>query len=99
MDNKHVISLIERKTSEDDLSPRVWVSYRNSQRCEPTMDNLLSWMEAGTTTRMRSGAQICKNARSHRSIHLAPRLKMVMESMEKIDSNRSNVMYVKVDTI
>ena len=64
MDNTHVISLIERKMSEDDL--RVWARYLNSQKCEPSMDNLLSWMEAEMTARMCSGAQIRKNVRSHR---------------------------------
>ncbi len=64
MDNTHMISLIERKMSEDDL--RVWARYLNSEKCEPSMDNLLSWMEAEMTARMRSGAQIRKNVRSNR---------------------------------
>jgi hypothetical protein len=64
MDNAHVISLIERKMSEDDL--RVWARYLNSQKCKPSMDNLLSWMEAEMTARIRSGAQIRKNVRPHR---------------------------------
>jgi hypothetical protein len=50
--------------SEDDL--RVWARYLNSQKCEPSMDNLLSWMEAEMTARMRSGAQIRKNVRQHK---------------------------------
>ena len=88
-----MISLIERKMSEDD--PRVWARYLNSQKCEPSMDNLLSWMEAEMTARLRSGAQIRKNVRQHRVNTFGCK----MENMEKIDSNQSNVMYVKVDTI
>ncbi|XP_028413823.1 uncharacterized protein LOC114536670 [Dendronephthya gigantea] len=64
MDNTHVISLIERKMSEDDL--RVWARHLNSGRLEPSMDNLLSWMEGEMTARMRSGAQIRKNVKSSR---------------------------------
>ena len=64
MDNTLVISLIERKMSEDDL--RVWARSLNFQKCEPSMDNLLSWMEAEMTARMRSGAKIRKNVRPHR---------------------------------
>ena len=59
-----MISLIERKMSEDHL--RVWARYLNSEKCEPSMDNLLSWMEAEMTARMRSGAQIRKNVGSNR---------------------------------
>ncbi len=61
-----MISLTERKMSEDDL--RMWARYLNSEKCEPSMDNLLSWMEAEMTARMcsRSGAQIRKNVRSNR---------------------------------
>ena len=92
-----MISLIERKMSEDDL--RVWARYLNSQKCEPSMDNLLSWMEAEMTARMRSEAQIRKNVRSHRVNIFSSKTENGDGSMEKIDLNRSNVMYVKVDTI
>ena len=64
MDNTHVMSLIERKMSEDDL--RVWARHLNSEKCEPSMENLLSWMELEMTARMRSGAQIRRNVRSNR---------------------------------
>ena len=53
MDSTHVMSLIERKMGEDDL--RVWARHLNSEKCEPSMENLLSWMELEMTARMRSG--------------------------------------------
>lgn len=63
MDNTHVISLIERKMSEDDL--RVWARILNSETLEPSMDNL-SWMEGEMTARMCSGAKIRKNIKLSR---------------------------------
>ena len=83
--------------SEDVL--RVWARYLNSQKCEPSMDNLLSWMEAEMTARVHSGAQIRKNVRQPRVKTFGSKNEKMMESMEKIDLNRSNVMYIKVDTI
>ena len=64
MDNTHVISLIERKMSEDDL--RVWARHLNFEKIEPSMDNLLRWMEGEMTARMRSRALIRKSVKSSR---------------------------------
>ena len=55
-DNTHVISLIERKMTKDDL--RVWARHLNSRKVEPSMENLLEWMEEEMTARIRSGATI-----------------------------------------
>ena len=59
IDNTHVISLIERKMTKDDL--RVWSRHINSHKLEPSMENLLEWMEEEMTARIRSGATIRKN--------------------------------------
>ncbi|CAB3985756.1 Hypothetical predicted protein, partial [Paramuricea clavata] len=59
IDNTHVISLIERKMTKDDL--RVWSRHINSRKFEPSMENLLEWMEEEMTARIRSGATIRKN--------------------------------------
>ena len=60
IDNTHVISLIERKMTMDDL--RVWARHLNSQKLEPSMKNLLEWMEEEMAARIRSGAAIRKSA-------------------------------------
>ena len=65
--NTHVISLIERKMTKEDI--RVCVRHINSQNVNPTMDNLLAWMEGEMTARMRSGATICKSGKSSHSKH------------------------------
>ena len=52
------------KMSEDDL--RVWARHLNSEKLEPSMDNLLFWMEGEMTARMRSGAQIRKSVKPNR---------------------------------
>ena len=59
IDNTHVISLIERKMTKEDL--RVWSRHINSHKLEPSMENLLEWMEEEMTARIRSGATIRKN--------------------------------------
>ena len=43
IDNTHVISLIERKMTKDDL--KVWARHIYLQKLEPSMSNLLQWME------------------------------------------------------
>ena len=42
VDNTHVISLIEKKLTRDDL--KIWVRHINSQKLDPSMHNLLSLM-------------------------------------------------------
>ena len=59
IDNIHVISLIERKMTVDDL--RVWARHLSSQKLEPSMENLLEWMEEEMAARIRSGAAIRKS--------------------------------------
>ena len=65
IDNTHVISLIERKMTQDDL--KVWARHINLKKLEPSMSNLLLWMEDGMTARLRSGAAIRKTGASSRS--------------------------------
>ena len=68
LDNTHVISLIERKMLKDDL--RVWVRHLTLHKVEPTMANLLEWMEEAMSARLRTGANIRKNRQSsHPSIN------------------------------
>ena len=59
IDNIHVISLIERKMTKNDL--KVWARCIYLQKLEPSMSNLLQWMEEEVTARLRSCAAICKN--------------------------------------
>ena len=69
IDNTHVISLIERKMTQDDL--KVWARHVNLQKLEPSMSNLLLWMEDEMTARLRSGAVIRKTGPSSRSsVHM-----------------------------
>ena len=65
IDNTHVISLIERKMTQDDL--KVWARHINLKKLEPSMSNLLLWMEDEMTARLRSGAAIRKTGASSRS--------------------------------
>ena len=65
IDNTHVIALIERKMTKDDL--KVWARHIYLQKLEPSMANLLSWMEDEMTARLRSGASIRKGGASTRS--------------------------------
>ena len=65
VDNTHVISLIERKMTQDDL--KVWARHINLKKLEPSMSNLLLWMEDEMTARLRSGAAIRKTGASFRS--------------------------------
>ena len=51
IDNTHVISLIERKLTRDDL--KIWTRHINSQKLDPFMHNLISWMENEMTARLR----------------------------------------------
>ena len=60
IDITHVISLIERKMTKDDL--RVWARHLNSQKIEPSMENLLEWIEEEMTARILSGATISKTS-------------------------------------
>ena len=59
IDNTHVISLIERKMTKDNL--QVWARHLNSRKVEPSMENLLEWMEEEMTARIRPGATIRKS--------------------------------------
>ena len=65
IDNTHVISLIERKMTKDDL--KVWARHIYLQKLEPSMANLLNWMEEEMTARLRSGATIRKISSTVRS--------------------------------
>ncbi|CAB3985843.1 Hypothetical predicted protein, partial [Paramuricea clavata] len=47
MDNTHIISLIERKMTPDDL--KVWSRHIYVQEKEPSLANLLAWMEEEMT--------------------------------------------------
>jgi hypothetical protein len=58
INNSHVISLIERKMTKDDI--KVWARHIHVQKLEPSMENLLKWMEDEMTARLRSGATIRK---------------------------------------
>ena len=58
IDNTHVISLIECKMTKDDV--RIWACHIHSQKLEPSMKNLLKWMDKEITPRLRSGATIRK---------------------------------------
>jgi hypothetical protein len=51
IDNTHVITLIERKMTKEDL--RVWSRHINSHKLEPSMENLLEWMEEEMTARIQ----------------------------------------------
>jgi hypothetical protein len=64
MDNTHIISLIERKMTPDDL--KVWSRHIYVQEKEPSLANLLAWMEEEMTVRLRSGATIRKSSSSYR---------------------------------
>ena len=67
IDNTHVISLIERKMTVDDL--RVWARHLNSQKLEPSMENLLEWMEEEMAARIRSGAAIRKSGSTRSKVN------------------------------
>ena len=56
--NSHVISLIERKMTKDDI--KVWTRHQHVQKIESSMDSLLTWMEDEMSARLRSGASIRK---------------------------------------
>ena len=64
MDNTHIISLIERKMTPDDL--KVWSRHIYVQKKEPSLMNLLKWMEEEMTVRLRSVATIRKGSGSYR---------------------------------
>ena len=65
IDNTQVISLIERKMTKDDL--KVWARHIYLQKLEPSMANLLNWMEEEMTARLRLGATIRKISSTVRS--------------------------------
>ena len=68
MDNTHIISLIERKMTPDDL--KVWSRHIYVQEIEPSLSNLLKCMEEEMTVRLRSGATIRKGSSYPRhSVH------------------------------
>lgn len=92
IDNTHVISLIERKMTQDDL--KVWARHINIQKLEPSMSNLLLWMEDEMTARLRSGAVIRKTGASSRSsVHMVGSNGQVnakeSSSPEKFDDQKS----------
>ena len=58
IDNTHVISLIERKMPKDDV--RVQARHIYVQKLEPSMTNLLRWMDKEMTARLRSGGAVRK---------------------------------------
>ena len=64
MDNTHIISLIERKMTPDDM--KVWSRHIYVQKKEPSLMNLLKWTEEEMTVRLRSGATIRKSNGSYR---------------------------------
>ena len=64
IDNTHVISLIERKMPKDDSS--VCAGHIYVQKLEPSVTNLLRWMDKEMTARFRSGAVVQKIG-SHRA--------------------------------
>ena len=69
LDNTHIISLIERKLTRGDL--KVWARHINNQNLDPSMHNLLAWMENEMTAHPRSGATIRKTGTMpHPVVHL-----------------------------
>ena len=64
IDNTHVISLIERKMTKEDL--RVWARHIYVQKLEPSMCNFLKWMDEEMTAHFRSGVAIRKTGNSNR---------------------------------
>ena len=64
VDNTHVISLIGRKMTKDDV--KIWARHIHSQKLEPSMKNLLKWMDEEVTARLRSGATIRKTGSTTR---------------------------------
>ena len=64
IDNTRVISLIERKMTKDDV--KIWARYIQSLKLEPSMRNLLKWMDEEMTARFRSGATISKTGTTTR---------------------------------
>ena len=67
IDNTHVISLIERKMPKDDL--RVWARHIYVQKLEPSMTNLLRWIDKEMTARLRSGAAVRKTGNLRTSVN------------------------------
>ena len=55
--------------TKDDL--RVWARHLNSRKVEPSMENLLKWMEEEMTARIRSGATIRKGIPPRPGVHAA----------------------------
>ena len=53
--------------TKDDL--RVWARHLNSQKIEPSKENLLEWIEEEMTARIRSGATIRKTSSSQPAVH------------------------------
>ena len=58
INNSHVISLIERKMTKNDI--KVWARHQHDQKVGPSMESLLKWMEDEMSARLRSGATIRK---------------------------------------
>lgn len=67
IDNTHVISLIARKMPKDDL--RVWARHIYDQKLEPSMTNVLRWMDKEMTARLRSGAAVRKTGNLRSSVN------------------------------
>ena len=67
IDNTHEISLIERKMPKDNL--KVWSRHIYVQKLEPSMTNLLRWMDKEMTARLRSGAAVGKTSSLSSSVN------------------------------
>ena len=107
MDNTHIISLITRKMTPDDL--KVWSRHIYVQEKEPSLANLLAWMEEEMTVRLRSGATIRKSSSSYRhgvhavgggnNSHIQDHIKVTMLTRQCRTAQRHNVMFAKTCTM
>lgn len=79
---------------KDDQRGPVWARHINSQSLDPSMDNLLTWMEGEMTARMRSGATIHKSGTlSHSNVNrFSSRNDNQVGKRGTSSSNANNVM-------
>lgn len=96
IDNTHVISLIERMLTKDDL--QVCAHHIYPQKLEPWISNLLQWMVEELTARLRSGAAFLKNASSRTNNHVVASInqqEMARVNPTITDKNQTDAIYNK----
>ena len=91
----------------DDL--KVWSRHIYVQEKEPSLANLLAWMEEEMTVRLRSGATIRKSSSSYRhgvhavgsgnNSHIQDHIKVTMLTRQCRTAQRHNVMFAKTCTM